>query len=84
MNDDAPIKKAVMKNNSHRKTNQPSETQAPVPLREQIETRAYEIWSASGGGHGRDLEHWLQAENEILKGGKPPRPTAISEVVVTS
>ena len=56
-----------MKNNSNRKANKPAETQTLLPLREQIEARAYEIWSASGGGPGRDLEHWLQAEAEILK-----------------
>ena len=56
-----------MKNNSNRKANKPAETQTLVPLRVQIETRAYEIWSASGGGPGRDLDHWLQAEAEILK-----------------
>jgi hypothetical protein len=55
-----------MKNNPKRRANKPAETQALVPLREQIETRAYEIWIASGGAHGRDLEHWLQAETEIL------------------
>lgn len=56
-----------MKNNSNPKANKPAETQTLVPLRVQIETRAYEIWIASGSGHGRDLEHWLQAETEILK-----------------
>jgi hypothetical protein len=56
-----------MKNNSRRKANKSAETQAPVSLREQIETRAYQIWIASGGGHGGDLQHWLQAEVEILK-----------------
>jgi len=56
-----------MKNDSKRRTNKPAETQALVPLREQIETSAYEIRIASGGGHGGDLEHWLQAETEILK-----------------
>jgi hypothetical protein len=56
-----------MKNNSNRKTNKPTETQTPVSLRGQIETRAYQIWIASGRGHGGDLQHWLQAEAEILK-----------------
>ena len=35
-------------------------------LRRQIETRAFEIWLASGGGHGNDVFHWLQAESEVL------------------
>jgi hypothetical protein len=36
-------------------------------LREQIEKRAHEIWLASGCQHGDDLNHWLQAESEVLK-----------------
>ena len=56
-----------MKNNSKRKSSKPAEAQTPLPLRAQIETRAYELWVTSGGGHGSDLQHWLQAEAEILK-----------------
>ena len=56
-----------MKNNSNRKANKPAETQTPALLREQIETRAYQIWLTSGGAHGSDLQNWLQAEAEILK-----------------
>jgi hypothetical protein len=51
-----------------------------VPLRDQIEIRAYQIWIAGGGGHGRDVENWLQAETEILNGRKLLVPTACSEV----
>jgi hypothetical protein len=29
------------------------------------------------GAHGRDLEHWLQAEREIIASGKTPEPTAV-------
>ena len=56
-----------MKDNSSRKTNRTVTTQAPATLREQIEMRAYQIWLTSGGAHGSDLQHWLQAEAEILK-----------------
>jgi hypothetical protein len=41
-------------------------------LRYQIETRAYEIWLSSGGGHGDNVAHWLQAESEVLS--KSPVP----------
>ena len=34
-------------------------------LNEQFELRAYHIWLASGGGHGNDLDYWLQAEKGI-------------------
>jgi hypothetical protein len=30
-----------------------------------ISRRAYELYQARGGEHGRDLEDWLQAEREI-------------------
>ena len=33
-----------------------------------IEQRAYEIWEKSGCPHGKDKEHWAQAEKELLEG----------------
>jgi len=30
-----------------------------------ISIRAYQIWLAEGRVHGRDIEHWQQAEHEI-------------------
>lgn len=35
------------------------------PTREEIATRAYEIYTARGGTHGYDIEDWLQAEREL-------------------
>jgi len=32
---------------------------------ETIASRAFEVYCARGGGHGRDLEDWLQAEREL-------------------
>lgn len=32
---------------------------------EKIAARAYEIWQANGRPHGRDQEHWFQAEREL-------------------
>jgi Protein of unknown function (DUF2934) len=32
---------------------------------ERIRQRAYEIWERAGRPHGRDQEHWRQAEAEI-------------------
>ncbi|MDT7043756.1 DUF2934 domain-containing protein [Candidatus Nitronereus thalassa] len=31
-----------------------------------IAKRAYELYEAKGGGHGHDLEDWLEAERQIL------------------
>jgi Protein of unknown function (DUF2934) len=35
-------------------------------LRRRIEERAYALWEADGRPEGRALDHWLQAEQEIL------------------
>ena len=40
--------------------------EADAPMEEQIRIRAYEIWLQRGGGHGWDIDDWLQAEEEIL------------------
>ena len=30
-----------------------------------IASRAYELFLANGASHGRDVDHWLQAESEL-------------------
>ena len=30
-----------------------------------VRERAYEIWENEGCPHGRDLEHWLSAEQQV-------------------
>jgi hypothetical protein len=35
------------------------------PGSEEVRERAYRIWESEGKPHGRDLEHWLQAEREL-------------------
>lgn len=40
----------------------------------EIQKRAYELFEKRGGLHGFDLEDWVQAEKEILKGKKPTIP----------
>jgi hypothetical protein len=30
-----------------------------------IANRAYQLFLANGAAHGRDLEHWFQAESEL-------------------
>ena len=37
--------------------------------RDAIAVRAYQLFLDSGGVHGRDVEHWLQAETELTGGG---------------
>jgi hypothetical protein len=50
----------------------PDEPSLPVPeqdLRDQrqerIAARAFELYEARGGEHGRDLDDWLKAEQQI-------------------
>lgn len=40
------------------------------PLYEATAARAYELYLARGGKHGRDLDDWLQAEAEIQEGAR--------------
>lgn len=41
-------------------------------LIERIRQRAYELWEADGQPEGRELEHWLQAEQELRERGEIP------------
>jgi hypothetical protein len=41
------------------------------PTPEQIRQRAREIYLARGGAAGRELEDWLQAEQELQAGKNP-------------
>lgn len=34
---------------------------------EEVQDRAYEIWQARGGGHGRDRDDWFEAEHQLGK-----------------
>ena len=41
--------------------------QSPMPTREQIARRAYEIFLSRGGAPGHDTDDWLQAEYELMR-----------------
>jgi hypothetical protein len=36
--------------------------------REEIQHRAYAIWMSEGEPQNRGLDHWLQAESEVIRG----------------
>ena len=38
--------------------------------RDLIRRRAYQLWENAGRPDGRDLEHWLQAEHEMVARGE--------------
>ncbi len=50
--------------------NAPAEKKTPSnsDLRQLIERRAYELWEQSGCQHGKDVEHWLEAEKQFANG----------------
>lgn len=53
-----------------------SDSSGEVP-REQVAVRAYYLWERSGRAHGRDLDHWLQAETQLRReNGLEPRAAA--------
>ena len=37
-----------------------------VPSHDDVAARAYELFEERGRIHGRDLDDWLQAENELV------------------
>jgi len=41
-----------------------------------IEKRSYMIWERQGRPHGHDLEHWLQAEQELTQETMTPSEPA--------
>jgi hypothetical protein len=52
-----------------------------VELTEEIiRRRAYELFEAHGYEHGHDVEHWLEAETEVM-GKKPAAPAVESQDV---
>lgn len=49
----------------------------PINLDEEIRRRAYELWEQRGYEPGREHEHWLSAEQEILsRYSREPQHTA--------
>jgi HSP20 family molecular chaperone IbpA len=38
-------------------------------IHRRVAERAYRLFETSNGAHGKDQEHWLQAESELLKHG---------------
>lgn len=49
-------------------------------MEEKIRLRAYLIFEKRGGGHGRDLEDWLQAEAEVLGSKLSAPPVRLTPV----
>ena len=68
-------KKATARKKPQARVRKPKATPAPAPSYDEISARAYEIFEQSGYQHGRDEQHWLQAERELLAERQAsPRP----------
>lgn len=50
---------------TQRRTRRAEPLQA-FPTHDAIARRAYELFLQEGANHGRDLAHWLKAEQELL------------------
>jgi len=55
-----------MKNENRKKIKAAHRAADQTDLLVQIEKRAFELWEAGGRRHGNDLEHWFQAQRELL------------------
>jgi hypothetical protein len=40
------------------------------PIEQAIRERAYQIWEAEGRADGKELDHWLRAEAEVIAFGE--------------
>ena len=54
-----------------------------MTTQEHIKARAYQIWESQGRPLGRDLDHWTQAETEML-GDPAPATDAITAAEVAA
>ncbi len=53
---------------SQQEISAPADPAVRSPSPEAIAARAYEIFLARGGQHGRNLADWLEAERELMNG----------------
>ncbi len=51
------------------------------PTQEETALAAYAIWEREGRPHGRDVTHWIQAEQQLLLA--PPIATATADASQT-
>jgi len=53
-------------------------------IQRKVAERAYQLFQASNAAHGKDEEHWLQAESEILQHGLDIRESGSWLSITTS
>lgn len=50
-------------------------------LHERIRARAYQLYCESGYQEGHEIQHWLEAERQILSHRKPRRRELAAQLV---
>ena len=45
----------------------PTKDETEKTFTDRVFLRAYELWQREGSPHGRDVDHWVQAEREIAE-----------------
>ena len=45
----------------------PTKDESEKTFSDRVFLRAYELWQREGCPHGRDVDHWVQAEREIAE-----------------
>jgi hypothetical protein len=53
------------------------------PTRDEIATRAYQLWEKDGRKPGEDWKYWLRAETELLSACPAPSPALIAPTAQT-
>jgi hypothetical protein len=56
-------------------------SQTVNPPAEEIAVLAYTIWEQEGCPHGRDFDHWVQAEAQLKAASQEPPPSSIKEAM---
>jgi hypothetical protein len=62
-----------MTNTARLKTVRTKEAAKSVISSEEIARRAFLLYAERGGEHGRDVEDWLRAEQELMAGSAAPK-----------
>lgn len=60
------------------KSNRTKSGASPESLHELITKRAYELFLQDGSVHGRHVEHWVRAEQEIMASDRPAKKVGAS------
>ncbi len=66
-----PAAKSKSNTTSASRAKRKSTLEPVLPSHDRIAVRAYEIWESSGYPAGCEKEHWIQAEQDLLRSEMP-------------